>query len=50
MKWNQLPEPGGLYSQSPEFLDRVYYVMGEENKWEEQERQRQDREAKRKKK
>lgn len=46
MEWNHLPEPGGLYQQNPHFLDRVYYIMAEKGKWDEQERKKRDREAK----
>ena len=46
MEWNHLPEPGGLYQQNPEFLDRVYYIMSEKSKWDEQERRKKDRESK----
>lgn len=46
MEWNHLPEPGGLYQQNPAFLDRVYYIMAEKSKWDEQERKKKERESK----
>jgi len=46
MEWNHLPEPGGLYQQKPEFLDKAYYIMAEKSKWEEQDRKKKDRESK----
>lgn len=44
MKWNHLPMDGGLYDQSPDLIDRFYYIFAERSKEEarkSQERERQ---------
>lgn len=27
MKWNHLPEPGGLYAQHPDLLEDFFYIF-----------------------
>jgi hypothetical protein len=46
MKWNHLPEPGGLYQQHPELLDKFMYIFNA--RAEEQERKHKEEERKRK--
>lgn len=45
MKWNHLPNPGGLYDQDPVLLDKFNYIFSELEKHEEADRQKQKREA-----
>jgi hypothetical protein len=42
MKWNHLPERGGLYQQNPEILDRFYYIFAEKAKAEAAEAKRRE--------
>lgn len=30
MKWNHLPESGGIYDQHPLLIERFYYIMGKQ--------------------
>jgi hypothetical protein len=45
MEWKHLPEPGGIYQQNVEFIERMMYVMKEEAK--EEERKQAEENAKR---
>ena len=45
MKWNHLPEGGGLYAQNPKLLDRFYYVMVEQSKAQNEEIEKQKKES-----
>lgn len=45
MKWNHLPNAGGLYDQDPVLLDKFNYIFSELEKREEAERNKQKREA-----
>ena len=42
MQWNHLPMDGGIYDQNPEMLERFYYIMGQQAKWDKQEADRRD--------
>lgn len=44
MKWNHLPNAGGLYDQDPVLLDKFNYIFSELEKREEADRQKQKRE------
>lgn len=46
MKWNHLPEGGGLYAQHPRLLEELSYIFSERSK--EQEKQRKEQERKNK--
>ena len=48
MKWNHLPEPGGIYAQDSELLEGFLYIFSERAKYQEEEDRRRDSEAKRK--
>lgn len=43
MKWNHLPNAGGLYDQDPVLLDKFNYIFSELEKREEADRQKQKR-------
>jgi hypothetical protein len=45
MKWAHLPEPGGIYAQSPELLEGFMLIFAERNEYEAEERKRQERET-----
>lgn len=45
MKWNHLPEKGGLYQQNPEILDRFYYILAEKSKAEATEAKKRERDG-----
>lgn len=47
MKWNHLPNAGGLYDQDPGLLEKFTYIFAKVNEHQEQERRRQDRESRR---
>jgi hypothetical protein len=42
MKWNHLPAPGGLYGQSPQFLDDLDIIFAIKNNYERQQRKEQE--------
>lgn len=44
MKWNHLPEAGGLYDQNPQLIDRFYYLFAERSKAEAAEQRKRERE------
>jgi hypothetical protein len=45
MKWNHLPEGGGLYRQNPTLLDRFYYIFAEKARHEAAEAAKKNRES-----
>lgn len=45
MKWNHLPEAGGIYDQKPGLVDRFYYILAEKSKFESEEAKRQKAES-----
>ena len=47
MQWNHLPVAGGLYDQNPEILERFYYIMGEQAKWDKQQAEKREAERSR---
>lgn len=48
MEWAALPIQGGLYDQHPQLLDEWLVIFAAKGRYEEQERERQQRESKRK--
>ena len=48
MKWNHLPEPGGLYAQHPDLLEGFMYIFSERGRHEAAEREKEKREQERK--
>lgn len=40
MKWNHLPEEGGLYAQDPDLLDGFMVIFHARGEYEEEERKR----------
>lgn len=46
MKWAHLPVAGGIYDQSPEFVDQVSYIIAERNKYQSAEQEKKQRQAK----
>jgi hypothetical protein len=42
MKWNHLPEPGGLYAQDPELLEGFMYIFGARAEHQEAEEKKRD--------
>lgn len=49
MKWNHLPEAGGLYDQHPDLLDQFQYIFAARAEYQEKERKRDEAERQRKK-
>lgn len=47
MKWNFLPNAGGLYDQHPELLDEFSYIFSERSQQEEKERLKEEAKHKR---
>ena len=43
MKWNHLPERGGLYDQNPDLLDHFYYIFVEKSKEEAKQRAKSEK-------
>ena len=47
MKWNHLPNGGGLYEQDPDLLDGFLYIFGVRSEYEEKKNAERESEAKR---
>jgi hypothetical protein len=47
MKWNHLPEAGGLYDQHPDLLDGFQYIFGAQAEYEAAERKKEEGKGKR---
>jgi len=47
MKWNHLPNKGGLYDQHPDLLDQFNYIFGERSEQEEKDRRKDEAKQKR---
>lgn len=45
MKWAHLPEPGGLYAQNPDLLDRFYYIIAERSREQEKQQKKQQQKS-----
>lgn len=44
MRWNHLPEPGGLYAQHPDLLDQFSYIFAERSKYEAEQQKKREKE------
>lgn len=48
MRWNHLPEPGGLYAQHPKLLERFRYIFAKQAEHDEKERKKRENESRHK--
>ena len=47
MKWNHLPEEGGIYNQDPDLLEGFLYIFAKRAEHEEEENKKREREKNR---